>query len=117
MKKYYWFFLFVAILCIVVWVLQNREVEHMRVCSHPMEGPRQGDGAYPDIYGPGYEERRKRARETEVVEDDGMFDSTTATRNDAYIRVFKFGEPDLKLAFPTSGPPQPYLTDFSKFHR
>jgi hypothetical protein len=114
MKKYYWFFLFVAILCVVVWVLQDRE--HMRVCSHPMEGPRQGDGAYPDIYGPAYDERRRAAREV-VVEDDGKFDSATATRNDAYIRVFKFGAPDLKLAFPTSGPPQPFLNDFSKFHR
>jgi len=25
--------------------------------------------------------------------------------------------PDLQKAFPTSGPPQPFLTDFSKFQR
>lgn len=59
---------------------------------------------YPDIYGPEVVaspgEKIKHAKhESDRVEDE------TYTYN-----------PDLQKAFPTSGPPQPFLTDFSKFH-
>ena len=53
---------------------------------------------------------------TSMYEDDGEFRSDTATRNAAYMNVFTF-KPYAKMDFPTSGPPQPYLSDFASFHR
>lgn len=53
---------------------------------------------------------------TAMYEDDGEFRSDTATRNAAYMNVFTF-QPYAKMDFPTSGPPQPYLSDFASFHR
>jgi len=53
---------------------------------------------------------------TAMYDDDGEFRSDTATRNAAYMNVFTF-QPYAKMDFPTSGPPQPYLTDFATFHR
>jgi hypothetical protein len=51
--------------------------------------------------------------------DDDVMDSTTMTQNPMYASTFQFQIPSYKmdLSFPTEGPPQPYLTDFSRFHR
>lgn len=51
-----------------------------------------------------------------MYDDNGEFRSDTATRNAAYMNVFTF-KPYAKMDFPTSGPPQPYLTDFATFHK
>jgi hypothetical protein len=51
-----------------------------------------------------------------MYEDDGEFNSNTATRNAAYMNVFTF-KPYAKTNFPVSGPPEPYLSDFANFHR
>ncbi len=67
-----------------------------------------GSGVYPEIYGPDVVatpgEKIKHAKpgkhESDKVEDD----------------TYDYN-PDLKNAFPTNGPPQPFLTDFSKFQK
>jgi hypothetical protein len=60
---------------------------------------------YPDIYGPDVvavpgEKIKSAKHESDKVEDE----------------TYDYN-PDLQKAFPTSGPPQPFLTDFSKFQR
>ncbi len=68
-------------------------------------GERGRGGEYPKIYGPdvpmvpGMKPRRPK-HESDNVEDD----------------TYDYN-PDLQKAFPTSGPPQPFLADFSKFQR
>ena len=52
-------------------------------------------GEYPEIFGP----------------DSVMVPGTTKKKDSPYDY-----NPDLERAFPTSGPPEPYLTDFSKLH-
>jgi hypothetical protein len=51
--------------------------------------------------------------------DEDVMDSTTMTQNPLYASTFQFQVPsyEMDLTFPTEGPPQPYLTDFSRFHR
>lgn len=60
---------------------------------------------YPDIYGPEVVaapgEKMKHAKHESDHVDDETYDYN----------------PDLQKAFPTSGPPQPFLTDFSKFQK
>jgi hypothetical protein len=51
-----------------------------------------------------------------MYEDDGEFNSNTATRNAAYMNVFTF-KPYAKTNFPVSAPPEPYLSDFANFHK
>jgi len=46
-------------------------------------------------------------------QDDGLVKSNTATRNPLFSDVYTYN-PHFQTAFPVSGPPQPYLTDFSK---
>ena len=60
-------------------------------------------GAYPDIYGPDVPivPNAKQSSGKEISDD---------VTNDGYD--FNM---DLQKAFPTSGPPEPFLTDFSKF--
>jgi hypothetical protein len=67
-----------------------------------------GSGVYPEIYGPDVVatpgEKIKHSKpgkhESDTVEDD----------------TYDYN-PDLQNAFPTSGPPQPFLADFSKFQK
>ena len=62
-------------------------------------------GVYPDIYGPDIPlvpGTKKKAIPGKHVSDE--VDDETYDFN-----------PDLQKAFPTEGPPQPFLTDFSKF--
>ena len=62
-------------------------------------------GTYPDIYGPdiplvpGTKTKSMPGKHTSDEVDDETYDFN----------------PDLQKAFPTEGPPQPFLTDFSKF--
>lgn len=64
-----------------------------------------GSGVYPDIYGPDVVaspgDKVKHAKHESDRVDDETYDYN----------------PDLQNAFPTSGPPQPFLTDFSKFQK
>lgn len=60
---------------------------------------------YPDIYGPEVvsapgEKVKSAKHESDKVEDD----------------TYDYN-PDLQNAFPTSGPPQPFLADFSRFQK
>jgi hypothetical protein len=62
-------------------------------------------GDYPNIYGPDVPmvpgmKPKKPKHESDNLDDD----------------TYDYN-PDLQKAFPTSGPPQPFLTDFSKFQR
>ena len=62
-------------------------------------------GSYPDIYGPdiplvpGTKKKAMPGKHTSDEVEDETYDFN----------------PDLQKAFPTEGPPQPFLTDFSKF--
>ena len=62
-------------------------------------------GSYPDIYGPdiplvpGTKTKKMPNKHSSDEVDDETYDYN----------------PDLQKAFPTEGPPQPFLTDFSKF--
>ena len=65
-----------------------------------------GDGSvYPDIYGPDVVASPGEKIKSSKHESDNVNDET-----------YDYN-PDLKNAFPTSGPPQPFLTDFSKFQK
>ena len=65
-----------------------------------------GSGVYPDIYGPEYvgvpgsKPTKKNSKDSKDSKDSE--------------NAYEFN-PDLKKAFQTNGPPQPFLTDFSKF--
>jgi hypothetical protein len=66
-------------------------------------GSKTDSSTYPDIYGPDViaspGEKLKHAKQASDRVDDDTYDYN----------------PDLAKAFPTSGPPQPFLADFSKF--
>jgi hypothetical protein len=130
--KYIYYLAFVTGVIVLGWIF--RPVEHMEVgtSKHPVYGPKAVDvqkcaRTYPELYGPdgvGYKGQKKDAASvgttptstTAMYEDDGEFRSDTATRNAAYMNVFTF-QPYAKMDFPTSGPPQPYLSDFANFHK
>ena len=63
-------------------------------------------GVYPDIYGP------------DIVKTPGTSKQKTAlgkhTSDEVGDETYDFN-PDLQKAFPTSGEPQPFLTDFAPF--
>jgi hypothetical protein len=62
-------------------------------------------GVYPDIYGPEITAApgtKPGSKPNSKHESDNLDDNT-----------YEFN-PDLQKAFPTEGPPQPFLTDFSK---
>lgn len=69
-----------------------------------------GSGVYPDIYGPEYQgpPGSKHSKGKTTSNNKHQSDDTSD-------ETYQFN-PDLKKAFPTEGPPQPFLTDFSKFH-
>jgi len=68
-------------------------------------GEDSSSGTYPDIYGPdiplvpGTKTKPMPGKHASDHVDDETYDFN----------------PDLQKAFPTEGPPQPFLTDFSKF--
>ena len=59
-------------------------------------------GVYPDIYGP------------DIPKIPGSKSTKTHISDDTSDDIYQFN-PDLQNAFPVEGPPQPFLTDFSKF--
>ena len=83
--------------------------------------------AAPDNYGSSVTGQVQETPDGPIRTDAGMYpawnddvmDSTTMTQNPLYASTFQFQIPSYKmdLSFPTEGPPQPYLTDFSRFHR
>lgn len=133
--KYTYFITFITVVIVIGWILRPVE-EHMTngTCKRSIYGPQGVDAekcarVYPEVYGPngsGFKGNRKDQQSTGDVtmptsttamyEDDGEFRSDTATRNAAYMNVFTF-QPYAKMDFPTSGPPEPYLTDFAGFHK
>ena len=69
------------------------------------KGKDDANGTYPEIYGPEYQGvPGMKQKSTKHSSDD--------TSDDTYDY-----NPDLQKAFPVEGPPQPFLTDFSKFQR
>jgi hypothetical protein len=73
-----------------------------------------GSSIYPDIYGPEYQgppgSKHSKGKTSSTKHTPGKHQS-----DDTSDETYQFN-PDLKKAFPTEGPPQPFLTDFSKFH-
>ena len=72
-----------------------------------------GSSIYPDIYGPEYQGppgSKHSSTKHQTKHTPGKHQS-----DDTSDETYQFN-PDLKKAFPTEGPPQPFLTDFSKFH-
>lgn len=71
--------------------------------TKPSSKSNSDSSVYPDIYGPEVVaspgEKIKHAKHESDRVDDETYDYN----------------PDLQKAFPTSGPPQPFLADFSKF--
>jgi hypothetical protein len=73
--------------------------------SNSKSGADNSSGTYPDIYGPdiplvpGTKTKPMPGKHASDNVDDETYDFN----------------PDLQKAFPTEGPPQPFLTDFSKF--
>ena len=71
----------------------------------PTSKSKSDSSTYPDIYGPDVVaapgEKIKSAKHESDHVDDPTYDYN----------------PDLQKAFPTSGPPQPFLTDFSRFQK
>ena len=71
----------------------------------PSSKSKSDTGVYPEIYGPDVVaapgEKIKNAKHESDRVDDETYDYN----------------PDLQNAFPTSGPPQPFLTDFSRFQK
>ena len=60
-------------------------------------------GVYPDIYGP------------DIPKIPGTTQTAGKHMSDDTSDITYEFNPDLKNAFPVEGPPQPFLTDFSKF--
>ncbi len=69
-------------------------------------GRRTDGGTYPEIYGP----------DVELIPGTKPSKPGKHSSDDTSDSTYEFN-PDLAKAFPTSGPPQPYLTDFSKLER
>ena len=134
--SYLYYITFVAAVIVLGWIFRPLD-EHMTVqtSKHPIYGPKGVNvekcaRTYPELYGPdglGYKGLSKSADSgknadmtptstTAMYEDNGEFQSDTATRNAAYMNVFTF-KPYAKMDFPSSGPPQPYLSDFANFHK
>jgi hypothetical protein len=73
-------------------------------------------GSYPDIYGP---EVPKIPGTTQTAGKHISGTTQTAGKHlsdETSDSAYEFN-PDLKNAFPVEGPPQPFLTDFSKFQQ
>lgn len=73
--------------------------------SSGKNGKGNGNGSYPEIYGPEYQGVPGMKQTKPKHSSDDTSDET-----------YDYN-PDLQKAFPTEGPPQPFLTDFSKFQK
>ncbi len=71
----------------------------------PSSKSKSSTGVYPEIYGPDVVASPGEKVKTAKHESDNLNDDT-----------YDYN-PDLQKAFPTSGPPQPFLTDFSGFQK
>lgn len=117
-------FAYLAIILLTSWIIRSSPPprEHMEerkcprhdetgVCQQPVEGPK-SEGGYPSMYGPKY--RRRKAYDN----DNGKFDSSTASDNTFYGNVLTSSTTAAEFtgSFAPVGPPEPYLTDFKAFH-
>lgn len=117
----YWFLLFLAAMLGASLLLQ-RPPEAM-TCSRPLYGPRDSRHG---LYGPGdgpYTPAKAesshpgcRVRNDKPVDDDGKCSSDTSSRNPNCLPVYSYS-PSLDMAFPTDGPPEPYLNNFDNIRR
>lgn len=73
--------------------------------SPSSKGSGSSGGTYPMIYGP-----------DAILAPGTKPPSGKTSSDDTSDPTYEFN-PDLKKAFPTEGPPQPFLTDFSKFQK
>lgn len=139
--KFWMFLAFVVAIASFGWWV--KAVEHMTE-TNPIYGPKivnkeKCQKEYPTLYGantylidgtlgkelPAIPTDNKQAGQTVVDtqtgtfsawdQDDGTVSSDTATTNPMFSQIFTFN-PHFQVSFPVSGPPQPYLTDFSKMH-
>jgi len=69
------------------------------------KGKDDSNGVYPEIYGPEYQG-------VPGMKQTSSKHSSHDTSDETYDY-----NPDLKKAFPVEGPPQPFLTDFSRFQK
>jgi len=109
------------LLCMLALSLILKPFEKMSTCSRPLQGPRT-ERDYPEVYGPngdGFPSQKNEipnAEKQAMYPDNGEFSSDTATKNQAYAGVFMY-KPFMKSWNPETSPPEPYLNDFSGFHR
>ena len=122
---------YLAIVLLISWMLRTvavkegmeeqkcRDTTKYGVCERPIQGPKDGEKTYPSIYGP-----NTRPRDPYYDNDTGKFESSTAADNTFYGNVLtpstsfiSVTPANLSNAFPTEGPPQPFLTDFKAFHK
>jgi len=68
-------------------------------------GKNGGSATYPEIYGPEYQGVPGMKQKNPKHQSDDTSDDT-----------YDYN-PDLQKAFPVEGPPQPFLTDFSRFQK
>ena len=80
-------------------------VEHPSPTKPSSKSSNADSSTYPDIYGPDV------AMEPGKVCKEGGGKHSSDDVSDCTYQY----NPDLQKAFPTSGPPQPFLADFSKF--
>ena len=80
-------------------------IEHPSPVTASLKATSSDSSVYPDIYGPEVIASPGEKVKNPKHESDNLDDST-----------YDYN-PDLQKAFPTSGPPQPFLTDFSRFQR
>ena len=110
-------YVFLIVFLIILFLLGHHK-EHMAQSTHPVKGP----SSERDLYDPSLEYPNGKTTPAaeigpEVINrppiDDGTFRSDTATQQYSIY----FYKPFATLPFPTSPPPQPYLTDFAPFQR
>jgi len=117
-----WFLLFLAFMLLAVVVLQSPTSEPM-TSIHPLYGPRY---TRPGLYGPGdgpFVPGQPKSnhpgcsvRNDKPVNDDGKCSSDSSSRNPNCLPTYSYS-PSLDMAFPTDGPPEPYLNNFDNIRR
>ena len=107
---------------LIVLFLLGQQKEHMEQRTHKLQGPEDAN-----LYDPSFKHpHNKREHDVpytpagefgpdseQIPVDNGLFESNNASRQYSIY----FYKPFASLPFPTSGPPQPYVTDFAPFQR
>lgn len=80
----------------------------------PSRPGRHGYGVYPQIYGP--DQSMEPGSSIDPMSAKACSTSGKHESDNVEDCTYDYN-PDLLMAFPTSGPPQPFLTDFSGFQK